>query len=184
MWERHLKNEFGQLKTVTKGKSYIETDILSPNGTYNYNPANIDVKYIVESLDKRNEKAFEESQLVGSKVNPWELNDQFFTDSFGTAIHELLIRTFDSDTVHEPQLTMYIKDNNGNEAEVTAYLPSTTRNSIRNLVEKETNDKINWLSRELETYMNELETMREFIKKYNAEELYRKFKEGGQKDAL
>ena len=178
MWERHLKNEFGQLKEVTKGRRDNNFDVLSPNtDNLSYNPAKVKVKYVVESLNKRNEKAFEESQLVGSNVNPWELNDQFFTDSFGGAIHELLIRTFDPDVVNEPQLTMYIEDCNGKEAEITADMPRTTRNSIRNLVEKEANDKISWLSKELETYMNELETTREFIKKYNAEEMYRKFKE-------
>ena len=110
MWERHLKNEFGMLKEVTKGRRDNNFDVLSPNtDNLSYNPAKVEVKYIVEALNKRNEKAFEESQLVGSNVNPWELNDQFFTDSFGGAIHELLIRTFDPDVVNEPQLTMYME---------------------------------------------------------------------------
>lgn len=183
MWERHLKNEFGRLKEVTKGRRDNDFDVLSPNtDNLSYNPANVEVKYIIESLNKRNEKAFEESQLVGSSVNPWELNDQFFTDSLGDAIHELLIRTFDPDVVNEPQLTMYIKDNSGKDAEITADMPATTRNSIRNLVEKEANDKISWLSKELETYMKELEITKEFIKKYNAEEMYRKFKEERRSD--
>ena len=178
MWERHLKNEFGMLKEVTKGRRDNNFDVLSPNtDNLSYNPAKVEVKYIVESLNKRNEKAFEESQLVGSNVNPWELNDQFFTDSLGDAIHELLIRTFDPDVVNEPQLTMCIKDCNGKEAEITADMPGDTRNSIRYLVDKESKDKISWLSKELEAYMNELEITREFIKKYNAEEMYRKFKE-------
>lgn len=176
MWERHIKNQFGGLKEIHKGKT-DEYDVLSPSGKYNYNPANVEVKYIVESLDKKNEKAFERSQLINSSVNPWELNDQFFTDSLGNAIHELLIRTFDPSTVNEPQLTMYIKDNKGKDAEVTAQLPPTTRWSVRNIVEKEANDKISWLSRELDETMKELGRMQEFVKEYNAEKLYKEFKE-------
>lgn len=185
MWERHIKNQFGSIKEVQSSKSFCEkktvTDRLTPNEKFNYNPAGVEVKYIVESLNKRNEQAFEDSQLVGSHVNPWELFDQFFTDSFGLAIHELLVRTIDPDIVNEPQLTMYINCN-GKDAEVTAELPSTTRYTIRNLVEKEANDRITSLSRELETLKDEYVSMLEFIKKCHAEKLYREFKEDKAND--
>lgn len=183
MWERHIKNKSGRTQEILKGKRDDVFDVLSPNADHPiYNPAGIEIKYIVESLNKRNEQAFEDSRLVGSSVNPWELFDQFFTDSFGDAIHELLIRMFDPNTVNEPQLTMYVRDCKGKEAEVTANLPSTTRNIVRNLVEKEANDKVSRLSKEVENYMNELEIMRGFIKKCHAEKLYKEFKEDKAND--
>lgn len=178
MWERHIKNQFGRIKEIFKGKRDDDFDVLSQDtNNLNYNPTGIEVKYIVESLNKRNDQAFEESQLVGSNVNPWELFDQFFTDSFGDAIHELLIRMFDPDTVNEPQLTMYIKDSNGNGAEVTANMPGTSRNSVRLMVNDEMRKRNITLEKELETLSTEIDSMREFIKQYHAEEMYRKFKE-------
>ena len=178
MWERHIKNKFGRTQEVFKGKRDDAFDVLSPDtDNLSYNPAKIEVKYAVESLNKRNEKAFEESQLVGSSVNPWELNDQFFTDSLSMAIHEFVIRTFDPDTVHEPQLTMYIKDSNGKDAEVTADHMRTLRNTVRRIVDDEMRKRNITLEKELETLSTEIDSMREFIKQYHAEDMYRKFKE-------
>ena len=105
MWERQIKNEYGEIQEIYRSERDASDALLPDPGwlVYNsYNSAGLEVKYIVESLNKRNAQAFENAQLVGSCVNPLELNDQFITDSFGDAIHELIIRMFDPDTVNEP----------------------------------------------------------------------------------
>ena len=136
MWERQIKNQFGGIQEVFRSEQDVD-DVLSPNviRALGHNPADVSVKYTIESLNKRNAEAFEKANQVGSRVEPWKLNDLFITDSLGTAIHELIIRMFDPDTVHEPRLTMYIKDRNSKEAEVTAEIPGTTRNTIRLIVD-------------------------------------------------
>lgn len=177
MWERQIKNKFGGIQEIYRSEKEA-SDVLSPktNPLYAYNQACVEVKYIVESLNKRNEQAFENAQLIGSRVNPWELNDQFITDSFGDAIHELIIRMFDPDTVHEPQLTMYI-NRNGRESEVTAEVPRTTRNTIRLMMDDAMRKRNNEMEKALETYSKELDLMREFIENYNAMDMYNKFAE-------
>ena len=180
MWERQIKNKFGGVQEIYRNEKDA-SDVLLPDPgrlVYNsYNSAGLEAKYIVESLNKRNEEAFENAQLIGSHVNPWELNDQFITDSFGDAIHELIIRMFDPDTVNEPRLTMYIKDRNSKEAEVTAEIPSTTRNTIRLIVDDAMRKRNNELESAIETYSKEIDLMREFIEYNNAKEMYNKFAE-------
>lgn len=177
MWERQIKNKFGGVQEIYRNEKDA-SDVLEQNTDclLAYNPAGVTVKYTVESLNKRNEEAFENAQLIGSHVNPWELNDQFITDSFGDAIHELITRMFDPDTVHEPRLTMYIKDRNSKEAEVTAEIPATTRNTIRLIVDDAMRKRNNELESAIETYSKEIDLMREFIE-YNAKEMYNKFAE-------
>jgi hypothetical protein len=175
MWERKIKNKFGGIQEIYRSERDA-SDSLGPKSDRSCNYARVEVKYIVESLNKRNEEAFENAQLIGSRVDPWELNDQFITDSFGDAIHELIIRMFDPDTVHEPQLTMYI-ERNGRESEVTAHVPRTTRNTIRLMVDDAMRKRNNELETALETYSKEIDLMREFIEHCNAKELYNKFAE-------
>lgn len=188
MWERQIKNRFGGIQEIYRSEKDASDALLLDSGrlVYNaYNSAGLEAKYIVESLNKRNAQAFENAQLVGSCVNPWELNDQFITDSFGEAIHELIIRMFDPDTVHEPQLTMYIKDHNSREAEVTAEIPTTTRNTVRLIVDDVMRKRNNELEKALETYSKENELMREFIEYNHAKDMFsmfaeeRRFRNGG-----
>lgn len=178
MWERQIKNKFGGIQEVFRSEQVVDdalsSGVIRPLG---YNPADVSVKYTIESLNKRNAEAFEKANQVGSRVDPWELNDLFITDSLGTAIHELIMRMFDPDTVHEPQLMMEIKDSNGREAEVIADVPRTTRNTIRLIVDDAMRKRNIELESALETYSKEVDLMREFIDKYNAKEMYSKFAE-------
>ena len=178
MWERQIKNKFGGIQEVFRSEQDVDDvlsqDVIRPLG---YNPAGVSVKYTIESLNKRNAEAFENAQMVGSHVNPWELNDLFITDSLGNAIHELIIRMFDPDTVHDPQLMMEIKDSNGREAEVIADVPRTTRNTIRLMVDDAMRKRNSELESALETYSKEIDLMREFIEYNNAKEMYNKFAE-------
>lgn len=180
MWERQIKNKFGGIQEIYRSEKDASDVLLQNPGrlVYNaYNSAGLEAKYIVESLNKRNEQAFENAQLVGSCVNPWELKDRFITDSFGDAIHELIIRMFDPDTVHEPELTMYIKDRNSREAEVTAEIPTTTRNTVRLIVDDAMRKRNNELEKAFETYSKENELMREFIEYYHAKDMFNMFAE-------
>lgn len=178
MWERQIKNKFGGIQEVFRSEQdaddVLSHDAIRPLG---YNPADVSVKYTIESLNKRNAEAFEKANQVGSRVDPWELNDLFITDSLGTAMHELIMRMFDPDTVNEPQLMMEIKGSNGREAEVIADVPSTTRNTIRLMVDDAMRKRNNELEKALETYSKEIDLMREFIEYNNAKEMYNKFAE-------
>jgi hypothetical protein len=178
MWERQIKNKFGGIQEVFRSEQDVD-DVLSPDviRALGYNPAGVSVKYTIVSLNKRNAEAFEKANQLGSRVDPWELNDQFITDSLGVAIHELIIRMFDPDTVHEPQLMMEIKDSNGKEAEVIADVPRTTRNTIRLMVDDAMRKRNNELEKALETYSKEIDLMREFIDKHNSKDMYNKFAE-------
>lgn len=178
MWERQIKNQFGGIQEVFRSEQDVD-DVLSPNviRALGYNPAGVSVKYTIEALNKRNEEAFEKAQQVGSRVDAYELNDQFITDSLGVAIHELIIRMFDPDTVHEPQLMMEIKDSNGREAEVIADIPRTTRNTIRLMVDDTMRKRNIEMESALETYSKEIDLMQEFIEKYNMKDMYSKFAE-------
>ena len=180
MWERQIKNEYGEIQEIYRSERDASDALLPDPGwlVYNsYNSAGLEVKYIVESLNKRNAQAFENAQLVGSCVNPLELNDQFITDSFGDAIHELIIRMFDPDTVNEPTLTMYIKDRYSGEAEVTAEVPTTTRNTIRLIVDDAMRRRNIELESVLDTYSKENDLMREFIYYNHAKDIYNMFAE-------
>lgn len=177
MWELRTKNKFGQVDHIQKESCFTAQpvyDNISPKGN-GYNKANLTVEYTVEWLPERNYEAFEKAQLAGSKVNPWELNDEYLTDSLGLAIRMLLIKQLD-DKVDKPRLYLYIKDQNGNDAEATTEIPSDTVPMLRNMVQENINKKLNNYEFQISEMEKELEIYKEFVKKCHGEKLFDEFR--------
>lgn len=177
MWELRSKNQFGKVEQIQKESIFTKQpvyDNISPDGN-GYNKANLTVQYTVEWLPERNFKAHEKAQLVGSEVNPWELNNEYLTDSLGLAIRMMMLRELD-DKSGKPQLYMYIKDQNGNDAEATAEIPSDTVPILRNMVQENINRKLNSQRETISALENELKLYKEFIKKYHAEKEFDEFR--------
>ena len=177
MWQLITKNRFGQVDHIQKEGIFTKQpvyDNISPKGN-GYNKANLTVEYTVEWLPERNYEAFEKAQLAGSEVNPWELKDEYLTDSLGLAIRMLLIRQLD-DKAEKPTLYMYIKDQNGNDAEATTEIPGDTVPMLRNMVQENINKKLSSYENQISALETELETYKKFIKKMHGEKLFDEFR--------
>ena len=72
---------------------------------------------------------------------------------------------------------MYIKDRYSGEAEVTAEVPTTTRNTIRLIVDDAMRRRNIELESVLDTYSKENDLMREFIYYNHAKDIYNMFAE-------
>lgn len=177
MWELRSKNQFGKVEQIQKESIFTKQpvyDNISPDGN-GYNKANMTVQYTVEWLPERNFEAFERAQLVGSEVNPWELNNEYLTDSLGLAIRMMILRELD-DKSGKPQLYIYIKDQNGNDAEATAEFPSDTVPILRNMVQENINRKLENYQKTIDEMSKELELYKSFIKKVNGNKLFDEFR--------
>lgn len=176
MWERKSKDQYGSTVQIIKENPFTKQpvyDDLSPTGS-SYNKAKLTAQYTVEWLPERNFAAYERAQKIGSEINPWELNNEYLTDSLGLAIRELVMRTLDGKS-DNARLYMYIKDADGNDAEVCAEVPSDTERIIRNMVQSNINKQIDSLTETVNSLTNELKSYKDFIAKYNADELFREF---------
>lgn len=177
MWELRSKNQFGQVVQIQKESTFTKTpvyDNICKDGN-GYNKANLTVQYTVEWLPKRNREAFEKAQLAGSDVNPWELRNEYLTDSLSLAMRMLMLRELDPDS-DNPMLYMYIKDSSGNDAEATSEIPGDTVPILRNMVQENINRKLNSYQEMIDDVEKELETYKSFIKKCHAEKLFDEFR--------
>lgn len=177
MWERRTKNQFGHVEQITKENSFTCEPIYDDiqKGGHAYNKAHLTVQYTVEWLAERNYEAFDKAQRMESDVNPWELNDEYLTDSLGLAIRQMMIRFLD-DTCDNPKLFMYIKDENGNDAEACTTLPSDTAYHLRNLVQKNINSKLNAYEDLISEQEKEIELYKSFITKCHAEMAFEEYR--------
>lgn len=177
MWERRTKNQFGQIEQITKESCFTREPIyddIQKNG-HAYNKANLTVQYTVEWLAERNYEAFDKSQKMDSDINPWELYDEYLTDSLGLAIRQMMIRFLD-DTCDDPRLFMYIKDENGNDAEACATLPADTAYYLRRMVQENINRKLNAYEETISEQEKEIELYKSFITEYHAETAFEEYR--------
>ena len=173
MWELKEKNQFGTIERIYKENSFTKKpvyDSISENGI-GYNKANLTVEYAVEWLPEHNFDAFDRSLKIGSEVNPWELRNEYITDSLGLAIRMMIIKELDNKS-GKPNLYIHIKDPSGNGAEACAEIPSDTIPIIRNMVQENINHKITNLENIVDDLKHEIRLYSNFIKKYNAERLF------------
>ena len=179
MWELRSKDQFGRLAQVQRESCFTKQpvyDNIDPNEvTCGCNTANLKVEYTVEWLPERNFEAYEKAQLCGSEINPWELNNEYLTDSLGLAIRMMMLRELD-DKSGKPQLYTYIKDQNGNCAEACTEIPSDTVPILRNMVQDGINRKLDNLQRTIDEMGKELELYKSFIKKANANKMFDEFR--------
>lgn len=172
MWELRSKDQFGRLVQVQKENCFTKQpvyDNIDPNEiTCGCNTANLKVEYTVEWLPERNFEAFEKAQLCVSDVNPWELNNEYLTDSLGLAIRMMMLRELD-DKSGKPRLYMYIKAQNGKCAEACTEIPSDTVPILRNMVQENINRKLSSYEENISALKKELELYQSFIKKCHAE---------------
>ena len=176
MWERREKTQVGTVSRIYKDRGETVFDSLDPDNSNNCNNANLKVEYTVESLRKENYEAWERAQRVDNDLEPWEMFDEFHTDSLGAAIGEVVIRTFDPNCPLDPNMWMNIKDSQGNESEVHAELPSTLRHTIHRLVEKDLRERVDHMEKENEFLRKGMETFEEFVKVIpDGERLFREF---------
>ena len=177
MWELRSKNQFGKVEQIQKENIFTKQpvyDNISPDGNC-YNKANLTVQYTVEWLPERNFEAFDKAQLVGSPINPWELNNEYLTDSLGLAIRMMCLRELDGKS-GKPQLYMYIKDKNGNDAEACAEIPDDTVPILRNMVRDGINRKLDSLQRMIDEMEKELELYKAFVNKVSANKMFNEFR--------
>ena len=177
MWELRSKNQFGNVEQIQKESIFTKQpvyDNICKDGN-GYNKANLTVEYTVEWLPERNFEAFEKAQLVGSGINPWDLKNEYLTDSLGLAIRMMMLRELDEKS-DKPQLYMYIKDENGNDAEAVAEIPSDTVPILRNMVQENINRKLGNLQDTVDALKKEIEAYKSFIKQYNAEKIFDEFR--------
>lgn len=129
----------------------------------------------MEWLAERNYEAFDKAQRMESDVYSWQLYDEYFTDSFGLAIRQMMIRFLD-DTCNDPKLFMYIKDENGNDAEACAMLPADTAYYLRQMVEENINRKLSAYEETFLEQEKEIGLYKSFIRKYHAEKMFDDFR--------
>lgn len=164
MWERKQKNQFGNVQNYTSSEQpwfkATEKKVIdsAPH-----------VTYTVEYLRKELEEAEEKSQLRGSKINPWELYDEYKTDSLGLAIHEVLLRMFD-DSI---DFKMWM---NVDETEVFADIPNTTWHTVRELVQKGISNKMDAMQQQLDEQDKAIKDFAIFLSDMNASEVYKRWK--------
>lgn len=177
MWELRSKNQFGKVEQIQKESIFTKQpvyDNISPDGN-GYNKANLTVQYTVEWLPERNFEAHERAQLVGSDINPWELNNEYLTDSLGLAIRMMVLRELDPSS-GKPQLYMYIKDKSGNDSEACAEIPSDTVPILRNMVQENINRTFDSQRDTISALEKELALCKEFLEKYHADKEFETFR--------
>lgn len=176
MWELRSKNQYGEVAQVQKENSFTKKPVYDNicTGGASYNKANLNIRYTVEWLPERNFEAFEKSQRVEYGVNPWELNNEYLTDSLGLAIRMMCLREVD-DKSGKPRLYMYIMDPNGNDAEACATIPDDTVSILRNMVQDGINRKLENNQKAVDEMTKRINLFQSFIKKYHAEKLWEEY---------
>ena len=179
MWKRIEKNQFGDIQKVTRETDFTRNpvyDDLKPQTGVAYNKANLTAEYTVEYFRKENADLVPKANTADYPCEPWDLKDEYLTDSMGLAIRELMIRTLHPD-YEQPFMSMYIKDENGNDAEVVATLPSDTEYTLRNIIDREMNSKINALQEQVSTLTREINVYKDFLGEYHAERQFKEWRE-------
>ena len=159
MWRRKIKNKYGEIERIT-----------TPS-LIHYKPCDTDssIKYEVEYLRQDLAEAEANANKAGSSVDPWELRDVYETDSLGLAIKEFMIRLFDTNTVN----TWFYMT--AGDKEICADIPNDLRTIIEILVNSDMkiyNDNLVETNHNLES---ELKLYKEFVNKYNADNLFKDF---------
>lgn len=180
MWELHTKDKYGQIAQIHKENPLTATpvyDSITPKNKCGYNDAKLTVGYSVEWLPEENSAVYEKAQQsVEYGVEPWELMNEYQTDSLGLAIRQLLLRTLDPHA-DMARLFMWINTEDGHHgAEATTEIPSDTIPILRNMVQTDINKRIDSLEKTVDTLEKELAVYKEFIKKYNSEKLFGNFR--------
>ena len=148
MWERKIKNKFGETRDVLRPSGFTDKPVYDslPN-----------VKYTVEYLRKDLEEAEEKSHLVGSNVDPWELYDTYETDSLGLAIRETVYRMFDDDCV---DYKLFIE---ADGKDTCAEIPGDIYRIAREAVQKGINKRIDSLNKEIESLVITVDAYKAFL---------------------
>lgn len=180
MWEVHYKDRFGQIAQIQKENPLTATpvyDSITPKNRSGYNDAKLTVGYSVEWLPEENSVAYEKAQQsVEYGVEPWELFNEYQTDSLALAIRQLLLRTLDPHA-DMTKLFMWITTEDGHHgAEVTTEIPGDTVPILRNMVQENINKRIDSLEKTVDALQEELAVYKSFIKKYNGEKLFDTFR--------
>lgn len=177
MWELRTKDHFGQIKRTFKEDCFAKEtvfDAIKP-GTIGWNDAGLTVNYAVEWLPEGNFEAFDKAQKPGYGCEPWELKNEYQTDSLGLAIQQMVLRVLDSAS----DLAVFyieIEAPDGKGASTMTTLPSDTAWRIRNMVDKDSAKRIDSLENTVDSLQKELDTYKAFIKKYNSEKLFDDFR--------
>lgn len=180
MWELRTKNQYGQIAQIHKENPLTAIpvyDSITPKNRSGYNDAKLTVGYSVEWLPKENSVAYEKAQQsVEYGVEPWELFNEYQTDSLGLAIRQLLLRTLDP-TADMAKLFMWITTEDGHHgAEATTEIPGDTVPILRNMVQENINKRIDSLEKTVDSLEKEVAVYKSFIKKYNSEKLFDDFR--------
>lgn len=179
MWKRIEKDKFGQIKKITRETDFTRNpvyDDLRPQTGAAYNKANLTAEYTVEYFRKENAELVPKANRADYPCEPWDLKDEYLTDSMGLAIRELMIRTLHPD-YEQPRLYMYIKDEDGNDAEVVADLPSDTAWTLRNIIDREMDSRLNALEEQVSMLTREINMYKDFLGEYHAERQFKEWRE-------
>jgi hypothetical protein len=179
MWELRTKDQYGQIAQIHKENPLTATpvyDSITPKNRSGYNDAKLTVGYSVEWLPEENSAAYENSQKSTDGPEPWELMNEYQTDSLGLAIRQLLLRTLDPHA-DMARLFMWITTEDGHHgAEATTEIPGDTVPILRNMVQENINKRIDSLEKAVDALEKELAVYKSFIKKYNSEKLFDDFR--------
>lgn len=178
MWKRRFKDRFGRLTKETVENSFTRNpvyDNLAPNANC-CNTAELTAEYTVEYVSRENSEAYENANSADYPCEPWELRDEYLTDSLGLAIRETVIRMFD-DNSEEPFLYMYLKDKDGKEAEICADIPADTKTTIEKMVNENMKKKLDSLQDQVSMLTREINMYKDFLGEYNADKLYKEWRE-------
>lgn len=181
MWEVHFKDKYGQITQIQKENALTAApvyDSVTPKNRSGYNDAKLTVGYSVEWLPEENSDAYENSQKDTDGPDPWELFNEYQTDSLALAIRQLLFRTLDP-TADGAKLFMWITTEDGHHgAEVTTEIPGDTVPILRNMVQENINKRIDSFEKTVGDLEKELAVYKEFIKTCNAEKVFDTFRRG------
>lgn len=183
MWKRRFKDRFGRLTKETVENSFTRNpvyDNLAPNANC-CNTAELTAEYTVEYVSRENSEAYENANSADYPCEPWELRDEYLTDSLGLAIRETVIRMFD-DNSEEPFLYMYLKNKDGKEAEICADIPADTKGTIERIVNETMKKRIDFLQEQVSTLTREINMYRDFLGEYHAERQFKEWRENHGND--
>jgi hypothetical protein len=149
MWERREKNCYGEVKGV-----YRPWASLPEKPVYDAVP---NVKYMVEYLRSDMVDAEERSHLRGSEIEPYELYDEYETDSLGLALREIIYRMFDEDTA---DFRLFV---DFGDKDICADIPGDIYRIAREAVQSGINKKIDALEEDVENLNVELAAYKGFL---------------------
>lgn len=167
-WERREKNCLGNVKRVYRPSGFTEKDVYDslPN-----------VKYTVEYLRADQVEAEERSHLRGSEIEPYELYDEYETDSLGLALREIIFRMFDEKTA-DFRLFVDIGDR-----DICADIPGDIYRVAREAVQPGINKRIDALNKEVETLEAELSAYKEFLDSVpGGTKMFKEWREGVERE--